>query len=130
MPKYINETDAPITPIGGHQVDPGVVDRPRHYYRDARGLTLLAHNPSPIRTLHADTVGESGVALTGLELFAEVEIKNETGAAITIIINKDSTTDPYEMFSGEIKVFDQDMDVSTMDIAGEGIGKLYVYGMM
>lgn len=125
---YVNDGETAITPIVGKTVQPGGTFQTSDglYLKYAKGLRVKRHRPAPWKTVFSGEL--SGWSdKTGLEVYGQLEFKNKTGNSVTIIVNGD-TDDPYVLVDGEIKVFDQDREVSSLSVSGSGGGNFYVYG--
>ena len=123
--RYINDTEAPITPIGGKTVAPGGIVEPRQYFDDEKGLTVTRHRPAPWVTLFNGTLPAE---LTGLPKYKKIEITNVSGAVVECVANGDNAN-PFPISDGTSKLLSLANDVYSLDITGAGDGSVYVVVM-
>ncbi|MBI4962508.1 MAG: hypothetical protein HY913_04465 [Desulfomonile tiedjei] len=98
----------------------------KYLYPPNPNFELTSHGPAPWVTLHA---AAAPVTLTGLSKYKSIQIKNASGAAITCVVNEDSSN-PLAVLSGEIDKISQDREIEKLEITGSGGSPVYVYGWL
>jgi len=126
MPVYRNDTSETRTPSGGLSVFPGRLLVTQKYLRDPDGLTLIEHGLSPIQTLHKEPPPAS---LTGLAKYGQIIIDNQSGNDITLVFNEDDEA-PVIVHDRQPYPIEQELDIETLDITGDGVLNVYVYGLV
>ena len=130
MPRYANNTEAPITPAGGPTILPGESGVWREYLTDAGGLTLTEHAPAGSTgvLLFADTPPSDEI--TGLAAFPRIRVANGTTADIVLQPN-DDTTNTHTVLSGEAYYIDNCNPRAwySVTITGDGTGTVNVIGL-
>jgi hypothetical protein len=131
MPIYINNTARTVR-FRGLELEPGAsgAPLPNQYLSPAElaqcGLTLLHNDTAPWRTLHQ--VAPPVAIASGLSSFIQVEIINDTGALIIVIVNGDADN-PKVILDDRLEIITMNREADSLAITGAGTGNVYVYGL-
>jgi hypothetical protein len=90
------------------------------------GCAITKHLPSPFRTIHADVLPATHARLSR---FKTLMIDNSSGAEIVCVFNEDEEH-PLTVPSGRIQPIKNDYKIWSVDITGEGEGKVYITGAL
>ena len=104
---------------------------PNLYLTDAEAtamnLTLTGHNYSPARKLWAAALPAGTKTLTNLSVYSMLEVKNRSGADITVTFNED-TNGAIVLADDEIQSWEYNRSIYKVVITGAGSDPVYVYG--
>ncbi len=126
--KYRNDGRVSITAPGLPTTAPGEEKTPsdNKYLKDPAGLTLIQDREAPWETLHAGAPPAS--LASGLAKYRQIQIVNGSGELVTIVVNGDANR-PKVILNDKIEIIEQDREIDSMTIEGNGAAGVYVYGM-
>ena len=130
MPRYTNNTNETIVPVGWRPVTPYETVETPEYLTDENGLTLTEHGYSGFcgNLLSAAAPGET---ITGLTHYKTIHILNTSGGRITIQPNNDSTNYWVVPDGGAMTITNEKpKNWYSMVISGSGTSDVCVWGIL
>ncbi len=127
MPTYRNDAaTAKILP-GCGIVEAGETGSLLTYLDYPGDFTITEHDASPYVKLHAGTI--SATPITGVAKYAQVEIHNNSGDVLTVVINEDTSNQLYFVHT-QIRVIENKHGIEQIELSGSGGGAVYIYGLL
>lgn len=130
MPTYRNITETIQQFQGTAVAADALVYSPKYIYPIPGAPTapkweLVTHADSPITKLHDAVLP---VELTGLAGYVQILITNNSGDVVSCVFNGD-TDNSMKLLDGTSQPIDNEKDIDTLDITGDGTTSVYVYGV-